>query len=99
MQTLSQLFEAEPDRLSPALVAGTLTQLDETTRTTLRKLPSNDEVLAGAMKGSRVILGQTALGSPVPWSDSEPPPQTGIARRGPDPAAFLLTPDGPCGAS
>ncbi|NNM73175.1 CHASE2 domain-containing protein [Enterovirga aerilata] len=80
---------AEPDRLSPALVADALSQLDEATRTTLRSLPSNDEVLAGAMKASRVILGQTALGHPAPWPDPEPPPQTGIGRLGPDPARFL----------
>jgi adenylate cyclase len=80
---------AEPDRLSPALVAGALTQLDESTRATLKALPSNDEVLAGAMRASRVILGQTALDHPVPWPDKEPPPQTGIGKLGPDPAQFL----------
>ncbi|MDB5560001.1 MAG: adenylate/guanylate cyclase protein, partial [Enterovirga sp.] len=80
---------AEPDRLSPALVAGALTQLDEGTRATLKTLPSNDEVLAQAMKGSRVILGQTALGRAVPWPGETPPPQTGIGRLGPDPTEFL----------
>jgi adenylate cyclase len=82
---------AEPDRLSPALVAGALSQLDEATRATLKTLPSNDAVLAEAMKASRVILGQTAMSAPVPWPDAEPPPQTGIARRGPDASAFLPT--------
>ena len=80
---------AEPDRLSPARVADTLTQLDENTRGTLRTLPSNDEVLATAMRASRVILGQTALGAPVPWPDKDPPPHTGIGKFGPDPARFL----------
>ena len=82
---------AEPDRLSPALVAGALSQLDEATRATLKTLPSNDAVLAEAMKASRVILGQTAMSAPVPWPDAEPPPQTGVARRGPDASAFLPT--------
>jgi adenylate cyclase len=82
---------AEPDRLSPALVAGALSQLDEPTRATLKALPSNDEVLAAAMRASRVILGQTALGAPVPWPDKEPPPQTGIGKLGPDPSRFLPT--------
>jgi adenylate cyclase len=82
---------AEPDRLSPSLLAGALSQLDETTRATLKSLPSNDEVLAAAFRASRVILGQTAMSAPVPWPDAEPPPQTGIARRGPDASAFLPT--------
>ena len=82
---------AEPDRLSPALIAGALTQLDDATRTTLRDLPGNDDVLADALRSSRVILGQTAMAAPVPWLEGQPPPQTGIGRLGPDPAEYLPT--------
>ena len=80
---------AEPDRLSPASIATALSQLDDTTRQTLRELPTNDDILADAMRRSRVILGQTALSVAVPWPDPEPPPQTGIGKLGPDPASFL----------
>jgi adenylate cyclase len=73
----------EPDRLSPGLLADTLPNLDAPTREALRRQPSNDEVLAAAMRRSRVVLGQTALSSPVPWSGSEAPPQTMIGIRAP----------------
>jgi adenylate cyclase len=79
---------AEPDRVSPNLMAGALAGLDEETREKLRRLPSNDEVLANAIRQSRVVLGQS--GSPVPAPPSEVQlPVTGIAMRGGDPSAFL----------
>ena len=37
---------AEPDRLSPNLVAGSFPDLDDETREKLRRLPSNDQVFA-----------------------------------------------------
>src|ERR1043165_427157 len=52
---------AEPDRLNPAVAAGTLRNLDEETRAKLRALPSNDQLLADAMRQSRVALGETGL--------------------------------------
>jgi len=81
---------AEPDRVSPNLMAGTLGDLDEETREKLRRLPSNDQVLADAIRQSRVVLGQS--GSPVPGPPSDAQlPVTGIAMRGSDPSAFLPT--------
>src|SRR6266702_6448921 len=50
---------AEPDRVSPGRMAGALPDLDEETREKLRRLPSNDQVLATAMRQSRVVLGQS----------------------------------------
>ena len=52
---------AEPDRLSPNLAADAFRNLDEETRKKLRALPSNDQVLADAMRHSRVVLGETGL--------------------------------------
>src|SRR3954451_19638182 len=53
---------SEPDRLSPALAADVYRDLDEETRNKLRALPSNDQVLAEAIKQSaRVELGEAAL--------------------------------------
>src|ERR1700736_644860 len=41
---------AEPDRLNPDVAADTIRNLDEETRAKLRALPSNDQVLADAMR-------------------------------------------------
>ena len=52
---------AEPDRLNPNAAADTFRNLDEETRTKLRALPSNDQILADALKSSRVVLGQSGF--------------------------------------
>ena len=61
---------AEPDRLSPALAADVFRDLDEETRNKLRALPSNDQVMADAIKQSRVVLGETGLPIVVPQPDT-----------------------------
>src|SRR5260370_26389040 len=48
---------AEPDRLSTNLVAGALAHLDDETREKLRRPPSNDQVLAPAMRPTRAGRG------------------------------------------
>src|SRR5512136_1668610 len=55
---------AEPDRLNPDIAAGTFRNLDEETRAKLRALPSNDQLLADAMRHSRVVLGESGLSQP-----------------------------------
>ncbi len=80
---------AEPDRLTPGVAADTIQGLDEATRDKLRALPSNDQVLADAMRRSRVVLGESGL----PYILSEPDsklPQTGLAMLGGEPQQFLL---------
>src|SRR3954447_1702278 len=72
---------AEPDRLSPAVAADTIRDLDENTRARLRALPSNDELLANAMRQSRVALGESGLPSLVAELDKELP-VTGLAKIG-----------------
>src|SRR3954463_11899126 len=69
---------AEPDRLSPAVAAEVLRNLDEETRAKLRALPSNDDILAAAMRQSRVALGETGLPYVVAELDKELP-VTGLA--------------------
>src|SRR5476651_1464540 len=81
---------AEPDRLSPVLAANEFRDLDEETRTKLRALPSNDQVMADAIKQSRVVLGETGLPAIVPESGAKPPP-VGVAVLGGDPKPFLFT--------
>src|SRR6195256_4475467 len=50
---------SEPDRLNPDIAADTFRDLDEATREKLRALPSNDRVLADAIRQSRVVLGES----------------------------------------
>jgi adenylate cyclase len=52
---------AEPDRASPSVAAEALRGLDAETRDKLRRLPSNDQVLADAIKRSRVVVGQSGF--------------------------------------
>src|SRR5436305_14171831 len=80
---------AQPDRLNPAVAAGTLRNLDEETRAKLRALPSNDELLAEAMRQSRVALGETGLPDVVAELDKELP-VTGLAMLGENPQRFML---------
>ncbi|MGH6737916.1 MAG: CHASE2 domain-containing protein, partial [Bradyrhizobium sp.] len=73
----------EPDRLNPDVAARTMRYLDEATRAKLRELPSNDQILADAIRHSRVVLGETGLGE----ARSEPDdslPLTGMATIGED---------------
>jgi adenylate cyclase len=80
---------AEADRLSPALAAEAFRDLDEETRNRLRALPSNDQVMADAMRQSRVVLGETGLPEVKPQLEGQPP-TVGVASLGGDPKPFLL---------
>ena len=79
---------AEPDRTSPSMLAKSFPGLDAEMREKLAELPSNDQILADAIKGARVVVGQSvsAVRSAKPPTD---PPQTGVATLGPDPSRFL----------
>jgi len=81
---------SEPDRLNPDAVASTMRNLDEVTRSRLRALPSNDQILADAIKRSRVVLGETGLAQVVADLD-QTLPLTGIASLGADvePGTFI----------
>ena len=81
---------AEPDRLSPVLAAEAFHDLDEETRNKLRALPSNDQVMADAIKQSHVVLGETGLPIVVPQPDAQPA-AVGVATLGGDPKPFLYT--------
>ena len=54
-------------------------------------LPSNDDVLADAIKHARVVVGQAGSPTPQPRADAEMALQTGFAFSGPDPTPFLVT--------
>ncbi|MBU6462109.1 MAG: adenylate/guanylate cyclase domain-containing protein [Bradyrhizobium sp.] len=80
---------SEPDRLNPDVVADTMRYLDDVTKNKLRELPTNDQILADAIRRSRVILGETALEQVNPNLDKSLP-QTGIATLGGDPTHYFL---------
>ena len=83
---------AEPDRLSPAVAVASFRGLDEATRDKLAALPSNDAVLAEAIKqAGMVVVGQAGAATAKPRTDADMALQTGFAIRGPDPRPFLVT--------
>ncbi|MGF6307468.1 adenylate cyclase [Bradyrhizobium sp. i1.8.4] len=80
---------SEPDRLNPDIAADTFSSLDEEMRARLRQLPSNDSILADAIKNSRVVLGES--GGPNVRADlNEKLPVTGLATLGEEPQSFLF---------
>jgi adenylate cyclase len=78
----------EPDRLNPDIAADTFRNLDEATREKLRTLPSNDKIMADAIRASRVVLGES--GVPNVRADLDKNlPVTGIAMLGEEPQPFM----------
>ncbi|MCK1282066.1 adenylate/guanylate cyclase domain-containing protein [Bradyrhizobium sp. 61] len=72
---------SEADRLNPDLVASQMRDLDDATRARLRELPTNDQILADAIKRSHVVLGET--GQPAISSEIDKSlPFTGVATVG-----------------
>jgi adenylate cyclase len=83
---------AEPDRMSPAIAEQSFRGIDAETRAKLDSLPSNDTVLAEAIKNSRVVVvGQVGSAHIDPKTKAEQALQTGVAFLGPDPTPFLVT--------
>ena len=83
---------AEPDRMSPAVAAGSFRGLDAETREKLAALPSNDAVLAEAIKrAGGIVVGETGASQAAPRAEGENAPQTGFAIVGPNPRPFLVT--------
>src|SRR3984893_4535546 len=80
---------SEPDRLNPDIAADTFHNLDEETRARLKALPSNDQILADAIKRSRVVLVESGLPSVVTELDKNLP-VTGLAMLGEDPQPFMF---------
>ena len=82
---------SEPDRMSPSVAEQSFRGLDAETRAKLDALPNNDQVLADAIKQSRVVVvGQAGSPAPEPRTQAEMTLQTGFAVIGPDPADDLF---------
>ena len=78
----------EPDRLSPARVAGLLEGLDPVVAQKLAAMPSNDALLADAIRGHRVVLGLAGVETAdlaIPRGAGPPP----VRAFGADPAPFV----------
>lgn len=60
------LLFPEPDRFSPSVVAQDLQSLSIDAARVLRLLPSNDDALAQAIRGNKVVLGIAGLEVPNP---------------------------------
>ncbi len=80
---------SEPDRLNPAVAADTFRNLDEETRDKLRALPSNDQIIADAIRKSRVVLGESGLPEEIAALDKTLP-VTGLAMLGEEPQRFMF---------
>lgn len=80
---------AEPDRLSPGKVAETMAGLDPATVARLKKMPSNDDVLADIFQqAGRVVLGQTVVVESFSAAGEEMP-ATSVAALNGDPSDYL----------
>jgi len=80
---------SESDRLNPDVAADTFRDLDKATRDKLKALPSNDRILADAIRKSRVVLGESA-GPDVYAEPDTTLPATGFATLGPEPQRFMF---------
>src|SRR5258705_4081700 len=78
---------SEPDRLNPDIAADTIRYLDEVTRSKLRSLPTNDQILADAIRRSRVVLGESGRPEVLTEFDKSLP-STGVAMLGEEPQRF-----------
>jgi len=81
---------AEPDRLSPAIVAGSLKRLTPAARKELESMPSNDDVLSAAFQRGVVIVGETAISAKIEQAAHKDPPKPApVAVMGNDPIRFV----------
>lgn len=82
---------SEPDRLSPAQIAADNPGMPEDLISRLAQLPDNDEKLARAFAGSRVIVGQTSVRN-VAGNRAEKREMADAAHAliGPDPMPYLM---------
>lgn len=80
---------AEPDRTSPGRYADYLGNLSPEARDALRNLPSNDELLARALRQTRVVLGESGYHRAVGGEREEQAPLP-LALIGPDPTPYLF---------
>ena len=79
---------AEPDRVSPSMLATTFPTLDPATLDKLKAMPSNDEALAASMKKIPVVVGQAGIDG-APRRTTDIPPIPTVAQIGGDPKPYM----------
>lgn len=77
---------AEPDRLSPGAIAEHNPEIGRALASQLKRLASNDEVLAAAIRRAPVVLGVAGLDQP---GEGDPPRSSAIFRMQGDPLPHL----------
>ena len=82
---------SEPDRYSPGTILNNIApDLDAQTRNRIASLPSNDQVLANAFRGGRVVVGESGVHQFK--ADQRPPPQqVSLATIGGDPSPNVIS--------
>ena len=81
----------EPDRLNPPLLARQLPTLSDDARSALSRLPSNDSIMADAIRNSRVVLGRSGTHDKSASDKKQDWPHTPIATFGGSPKGLLLS--------
>ncbi len=81
----------EPDRVSPDMAVRGFRGLDDETLERLRRMPSNDKILADAFGNVKVVVGQSGLRGTSLQPGGKAPLQTGFATLGEDPSPYLVT--------
>jgi len=91
--TAFDMVFAEPDRLNPENVLGSLSGIDEQTREKILNQDSNDEVLSRVVSQANVVLGQAGYWDLVPNKAGKPFRKSIAVRKKtkdtPDPTQFL----------
>lgn len=90
LATAFDVVFAEPDRTSPGRYANALAELAPDAVDALRSLPSNDELLARALRRSRVVLGESGYHRSLDKNTRPDPPAIPLATLGRDPTPFLF---------
>ncbi|GAB6053275.1 adenylate/guanylate cyclase domain-containing protein [Magnetospira thiophila] len=81
--TAFDIVFAEPDRMNPESVAKTLVTLDEETKKKIAEQPSNDELMAGVMKQTKVIVGYAGYDKEKEEDANRKPIKKSVAILGP----------------
>lgn len=81
---------AEPDRLSPHLVAQQLPALGKEAVAALRALPSNDAIFADSLRRGRVVLGQAPTQQNVLGQTRPLARKAALAEVGGDPRPYMF---------
>ena len=89
LQVAFDIAFAEPDRMNPDGVVGSLAGLDAATKAKILKLPSNDRVFGSMIRQSNVVLGQAVKWKQAPDEGKRAPVKKSVAIKGPKPHSLL----------